>query len=69
MCEKPNKNSNDCPVPNPTGVPTKTNIAFIRSYVEKEYLDVSVFDRIRLVQWIRQLLKYIDQMETNKHDS
>lgn len=57
--------SDGIPTPNPTGFPTKTNIDFIRFYVEKPALDAEPFDKVRLIQWIRQLLKYIDLMEKN----
>ncbi len=50
-------------MPNLSGYPTETNIDFIRHFIEKEHLDVSKFDRIRLCQWIRQLLKHIDKQK------
>ena len=51
------------PVPNSSGYPTETNIKFIRHFLERQHVDVSQFDRIRLCQWIRQLLKYIDKQK------
>ncbi len=51
------------PTPNLSGYPTKTNIEFIRHWIEKPNLDVSQFDRIRMCQWLRQLLKYIDKQK------
>ncbi len=56
------------PAPNLSGYPTKTNIEFVRHWIEQQHVDVSQFDRIRMCQWLRQLLKYIDkQDETIKH--
>lgn len=49
------------PTPNLSGYPTKTNIEFIRHWIEQPHIDVSQFDRVRLCQWLRQLLKYIDK--------
>ena len=51
------------PTPNLAGYPTKTNIEFIRHWIEQQHVDVSQFDRIRLCQWLRQLLKYIDKQD------
>ncbi len=51
------------PEPNLSGYPTETNINFIRHFIERQHLDVSQFDRIRLCQWLRQLLKYIDKQK------
>lgn len=51
----------EMPKPNLSGYPTKTNIQFIRHWVEQQHVDVSQFDRIRMCQWMRQLLKYIDK--------
>ncbi len=51
----------DVPRPNLSGYPTETNIKFIRHFIQQQNVDVSNFDRIRLCQWIRQLLKYIDK--------
>ena len=51
------------PTPNLSGHPTKTNIEFIRHWIERPNLDVSQFDRIRMCQWLRQLLKYIDKQK------
>ena len=59
------------PTPNLAGYPTKTNIEFIRHWIEKPNLDVSQLDRIRLCQWLSQLLKYIDKQKEeieNLHD-
>ncbi len=50
-------------MPNSSGYPTETNIEFVRYWIERESLDVSQFDRIRLCQWLRQLLKYIDKQK------
>ncbi len=49
------------PIPNLSGYPTKTNIEFIRRWIDRPNLDVSTIDRVRLCQWLRQLLKYIDK--------
>ncbi len=51
----------EIPKPNLSGYPTKTNIQFIRHWIEQQHVDVSQFDRIRMSQWLRQLLKYIDK--------
>jgi len=51
----------DVPRPNLSGYPTETNIKFIRHFIQQQNVDVSKFDRVRLCQWIRQLLKYIDK--------
>ena len=51
------------PSPNLAGYPTKTNIEFVRHWIERQNLDVSQLDSIRLCQWLRQLLKYIDNQE------
>lgn len=56
-------NKEDVPVANLSGYPTETNINFIKYFIEKQHLDVSQFDRIRLCQWLRQLLKYIDKQK------
>lgn len=53
----------DVPRPNLSGYPTETNIKFIRHFIEQQNVDVSKFDRIRLCQWIRQLLKHIDKQK------
>ena len=59
---KQSKKSN-VPTPNLAGYPTETNINFIRHFIERQNVDVSQFDRIRLCQWLRQLLKYIDKQK------
>lgn len=51
----------EIPRPNLSGYPTKTNINFIRHWIDQQHVDVSQFDRIRMCQWLRQLLKYIDK--------
>jgi len=51
------------PTPNLSGYPTKTNIEFVRHWIERQNLDVSQLDPIRLCQWLRQLLKYIDKQD------
>ena len=59
------------PRPNLSGHPTETNIEFIRHWIGRTNLDVSQFDRIRLCQWLNQLLKYIDKQKEeieNLHD-
>jgi len=53
----------EIPKPNLSGYPTKTNIQFIRHWIEQQHVDVSQFDRIRMSQWLRQLLKYIDKQD------
>ncbi len=58
----------DVPRPNLSGHPTETNIKFIRHFIEQQNVDVSKFDRIRLCQWIRQLLKYIDKLRAELSD-
>ncbi|MEK0339272.1 MAG: hypothetical protein QQN46_03475 [Nitrosopumilus sp.] len=61
----------EIPKPNLSGYPTKTSIQFIRHWVEQQHVDVSQFDRIRMCQWMRQLLKYIDKQKEeieNLHD-
>ena len=51
------------PTPNLSGYPTETNIEFIRHWIVKPQLDVSKIDRVRLCQWLNQLLKYIDKQK------
>lgn len=50
-------------MPNSSGYPTETNINFIRHWIERQHVNVSQFDRIRLCQWLRQLLKHIDKQK------
>ncbi len=61
MNEQPNNSK--MPTPNLSGCPTKTNIEFIRHWIERPMLDVSQFDRVRMSQWLTQLLKYIDKQD------
>ncbi len=56
------------PTPNLSGYPTKTNIEFIRHWIDQQHVDVSKFDRIRMCQWLRQLLKYIDKQNEEIED-